>query len=32
MNKQAQEEKHQLMTTAPVEKLVVKMAFLALIR
>lgn len=31
MNKQAQEEKHELMTTAPVEKLVLRMALPALI-
>jgi Na+-driven multidrug efflux pump len=31
MNKQAQEEKHQLMTTAPVEKLVLKMALPSMI-
>lgn len=31
MNKQAQEEKHQLMTTAPVEKLVLKMALPSII-
>lgn len=31
MNKRAQEEKHQLMTTAPVEKLVLKMALPSMI-